>query len=73
MLQRSDYETYSKGCETVKKTLELEKQRHRSLLERRVELQVDEKEASEGLKAATTSQQKAAKAYEVCGGGRAAC
>ena len=63
--QREDVNQYAMGCETMKKSLELEKQRYRGLLEKRVEVSAEEKTALDGTRAANAILQKAIKEYDV--------
>ena len=53
------------GCETMKKSLELEKQRYRGLLEQRVVDTGEAKLAADSARAANAILQKAIKEYDV--------
>jgi hypothetical protein len=53
------------GCETVKKSLELEKQRNRGLLEKRIEGTSEARLAADDARASNAIMQKAMKVYEV--------
>ncbi len=53
------------GCETMKRSLELEKQRYRGLIESRVVQTGEAKTASDGARASNAILQKAIKEYDV--------
>jgi hypothetical protein len=63
--QREDVNQYAMGCETMKKSLELEKQRYRGLLEQRVVDTGEAKLAADSARAANAILQKAIKEYDV--------